>query len=195
MSEAGRLVRSENLKEDSGLRPWWLRHPRARVALLAVSAFLVARVVSISALFVAGHQRGMRLGELVTLWDGVYYRATATVGYVRGAAQVAFFPLFPLLTKPFLALGMGFATAGLLVVLLTEAVAAVIIALVALELGGERVAVGRPRSGVHSPLHMRFPSPTVTPSRCAGAGCLLALLKRRWLTAALCTLASAAGPP
>src|SRR5437899_4394112 len=98
VGEAGQFVDTEDLREDSAPRSWWLSDPRARIAVLALSAFLIARVVSISALLVVGHQRGMRLGELVSGWDGVYYRAIATDGYVRGAAQAAFFPLFPLLT-------------------------------------------------------------------------------------------------
>jgi len=57
--------------------------------------------------------------QVVMSWDGIWYHEIATVGYqdfLPGQpAAVAFFPLFPLITRAVMALGLPFAIAGCLV--------------------------------------------------------------------------------
>ncbi|HBB36233.1 MAG TPA: hypothetical protein DDZ80_05675 [Cyanobacteria bacterium UBA8803] len=57
--------------------------------------------------------------ELFSHWDGVWYRQIAISGYdyanTGGYESVAFFPLFPLLTRGVMTLGLPFEVAGTLV--------------------------------------------------------------------------------
>jgi hypothetical protein len=186
----------------SGLGERWARQPRLRVMTLALSAFLMARLVSLSALLLVGRWRGMPLGELVSRWDGVWYRWVAEAGYrphplaAHGELPITFFPLYPLSTRPLLALGLHFPTAGLLVVLAAGALASVLIAVVAHEVGGERVAVGTAAlwSG-HPAAYVLSVTYSEALFTALAAGCLLGLLKKRWLVAGLCAaLASATRP-
>lgn len=163
---------------------------------LSLAAFGLARALSLGAILWVGWSRHLRLGEVLSAWDGTYYREIASSGYHAGSWAVAFFPLYPLLVKPLLLLGAGFATGGLVVVLLCGAVAAVAVALLVRDFTDDRTAI------LTSTLWSAQPAAyvlSVTYSEALftalAAGCLLALVRRRYLLAGLCAAASSATRP
>jgi Gpi18-like mannosyltransferase len=109
---------------------------------------------------------------------------------------VAFFPLYPLLIKPLLGMGVGFATAGLLVVLACGTVATVLITLLVRHVADDRTAVGVAAAWSAQPaafvLGVTYSEALFT---ALSAGCLFALVKHRWLLAGIrVALASASRP-
>ncbi len=118
-----------------------------RPVLTVLVVYAVSRVVSLAAIWVAatwfqnpagiGHP-DPTVGDMVGLWDGVWYRRIVEDGYPvplpvdADSGRVtysawAFYPLYPYLVKGVMATGMSFALAGAVVNLVLGAVAAVLI--------------------------------------------------------------------
>ena len=184
-------------------RPWF---PGWRPLATPLLAWALSRLISGVAIAVANHLRGQghRVIDALHLWDGNWYIAAAE-GYAlpdttvpdMTQTDIAFFPLFPVLVKATQAVtGLTMLGAGVLVTAVTGALAIVAIWLLVDRISGREVA---DRSAL---LLAFFPGSialTLVYSEgvmlMAAAGCLLALLQRRWVLAGvLGALASAARP-
>lgn len=118
-----------------------------RPVLTILAVYAVSRVVALAALWVAatwfqnpagvGHQ-DPTVGDLVGLWDGVWYHRIVEDGYPvplpRDAdngritySAWAFYPLYPYLVKGLMFTGMSFEVAGVVLNLVLGAVGAVLI--------------------------------------------------------------------
>ncbi len=118
-----------------------------RPVLTILAVYAVSRVVALAALWVAatwfqnpagvGHQ-DPAVGDLVGLWDGVWYHRIVEDGYPvplpRDAdngritySAWAFYPLYPYLVKGLMLTGMSFEVAGVVLNLVLGAVGAVLI--------------------------------------------------------------------
>ncbi|GIL37547.1 hypothetical protein [Phycicoccus sp. DTK01] len=118
-----------------------------RPVLTILAVYAVSRVVALAALWVAatwfqnpagvGHQ-DPTVGDLVGLWDGVWYHRIVEDGYPvplpRDAdngritySAWAFYPLYPYLVKGLMLTGMSFEVAGVVLNLVLGAVGAVLI--------------------------------------------------------------------
>ncbi|WP_239111423.1 hypothetical protein [Phycicoccus sonneratiae] len=119
----------------------------ARPVLTVLAVYALSRVVSVLAVWIAatwfqnpagvGHP-DPTVGDLIGLWDGVWYQRIVEDGYpvplpvdadngrITYSAW-AFYPLYPYLVKAVMLTGMSFAVAGAVVNLVLGAVAAVLI--------------------------------------------------------------------
>ncbi len=171
------------------------------------AVYLASRLLAILALAVAAQLRHRSFADVVTQWDGHFYEFVAehsypsrlTAGVASGtfaAGPSAFFPLFPLTTRPLTAVGLPWWLAALSLVTLFGALAAVLIAEVVARYATRRVALLTaccwsvyPLAGV---LSAAYSEALLT---MLAAGCLLALLERRWWVAGLCALLAGATRP
>jgi hypothetical protein len=168
-------------------------------------------VVTALAVALAAFAADKPVGRVLTTWDGRWYEKIADHGYPtsvpqgdftagtghRVQSEVAFFPLYPLLTRlvdPLIPGGP--ATAGLVLTLLGGAFATVLVwqltAWVADRDTANRAAVLFCFSPGAFVLSLVYAEALML---ALGAGCLLALLQRRWVAAGvLAALASATRP-
>ena len=172
------------------------RRRAAALALQAVGAFAAARLIGLGALLVVGTAQGKQPANLIVAADGPWYGLVTEEGYYRiwttpaSRFAIAFFPGYPALTRPLL--GLGFPLAGMIVTLLSGAVAAALIALLVGRFADGRTAVlsaglwsAQPAAFV---LDHTYSEATFTAFVAAS---LLALAGRRWVLAGL--FAAAAG--
>lgn len=172
---------------------------RPRDLLRPVGIFVASRVVVLLAMWIGTLLvPGLSMAAATSTWDGGWYVLVADAGYpsavpTTGSSTLAFFPLYPLLLRAFDAL--PFLTpigAGLVVCGLTATAAAVVIWVLGRRLLGAEVA---DRAVA---LFAFFPGSFVLSMVYAegvflllAAGCLWALVDRRWVLAgvlaALCT--------
>lgn len=171
-----------------------------RLVFLVVVIYATARVVSLAAVFVAAGVRGRDFAEVLTGWDGAWYTWIAVHGYgapLTGAASgqqlIAFLPGYPAMIRVVAGLpGVGFADAALAVSLASGAVAAVLIMLVVRRVSDDRTGLIAAALWSAQPagyaLSAAYSEALFT---ALAAGCLLALLYRRWVLAGI--LATLAG--
>jgi hypothetical protein len=176
-----------------------------------LAAYAASRVVSGLAVALAAFAARKPVGEVLVTWDGRWYEKIVEHGYPtsvpqgewsagtghRVQSEVAFFPLYPLLTRlldPFIPGGPS--TAGVVVTLMCGAVATVAIwqltAWVADRDTANRAAVLFCFSPGAFVLSLVYAEALML---ALGAASLLALLQRRWVAAGvLAALASATRP-
>jgi hypothetical protein len=181
---------------------------RLAVPLLAYGA---SRLITTFAVLLAAVASRQSVHRVLTVWDGHWYERIALQGYPTSVPQgdfyahtgrqvqssVAFFPLYPLLVRALdRVLPGGADVAGVVLSLAIGALATVLVWMVA-----EKVA-GRPVADRAAVLFAFSPGAFVLSLVYAegllillSAGCLLALLERRWaLAGGLAALASATRP-
>ena len=168
------------------------------LAIRAPECFLSARLVSVA---VVGATGGMdSLGARLGSWDGGYYLGIARHGYpgrlpATGASPTAFFPGYPALVWAAERVIPGpQIVAAVSVSLAAGAVAAVLIAVIAVQVLSPLVGPGTAHRGAlvavaawsvqpaSFVLSMAYSEGVFT---AVSAGCLLALLRRRWWVAAI----------
>jgi hypothetical protein len=176
-----------------------------QLVIRAAGIHLATRILTLAAFAFGARHQHRAFARVVTMWDGGFYASITAHGYphrlptgpngVR-ASTAAFFPLFPLLNRPFTALGIPFWLSSLVLVAALSTVAAALIALVVRRYASDRVALltascwsAYPLAGV---LSAAYSEALLT---MLAAGCLLALLDRRWLTAGLLALLAGATRP
>lgn len=111
---------------------------------------VITRAVVVAGLVAAAVASGRSFSAVVTRWDGHWYERLALHGYpahlpVRPTGGIApntagFFPLYPLLTKGLMALGIPFWLGGMLINLVASTAAVMIIVLVGLHYMNRRAA-------------------------------------------------------
>ncbi|QGN32892.1 hypothetical protein [Microlunatus sp. Gsoil 973] len=163
---------------------------------------LVSRAVVVTGLVLASIWSGRPFPEVMTRWDGEWYKKVAEQGYPSPlpvhptgryeSSTAAFFPLYPLLTKGLTGLGMPFWLSGMVINLVASTAAVLIIVLV-----GTQYLDRRPAQLLGC-LWTAFPVSAVLTTTyteavftALGAGALLLALRRRWVLAGL--LAALAG--
>ncbi|HEU5033175.1 MAG TPA: hypothetical protein VFT62_00295, partial [Mycobacteriales bacterium] len=176
---------------------------RRRTLLTALLVHLAVRLATLGAVVAAAAVHhgapgglGARVGAALGKSDGVWYLGIAHHGYgppppigpdgvYTHLTSLAFFPLYPLLVRAVAVLGVPYLGAALVVTAVAGAAAAVLIAEWARPLAGDAGAVllvavwaVLPSSVV---LDMAYSEALFV---AAAAGCLLALQRERWLTAA-----------
>ena len=164
----------------------------------AVGAYVVARATCLLAIVVASQVHRGDLDNLLSKSDGVWYLGIAQHGYgsappisphgvyTHDLTSLAFFPLYPLLVRLFTLPDVSYLAAALLVTAIAGVVAAGLIAAWARPIVGDRGAVTLvaawsllPSSAVFD---MAYSEALFV---AAAAGCLLALQRRRWISAAV----------
>ncbi len=177
----------------------------------AAAANLVVRTLTITAFAIsaAAHfglgTEHRPFAAIPVRWDGAYYAAIAVNGYPHSLpmasdtvapSPAAFFPLFPLLARAIMTLGLPFWFAALALATVCSTVAAALIALVVRRYANERVALitaviwtSLPMAGVLSAAYSEALFTMLA------AGCLLALLDERWIGAGLFALLAGATRP
>jgi hypothetical protein len=176
-----------------------------RLPVTAAVVHLAVRALTLIAFAVGANHSHRSFAFVTTRWDGLFYAQIAAHGYPNPlpsgpaglkASSAAFFPLFPLLTRPLTGLGLPFWLASLVLVTVFSTVAAMLVALVVRRYASDRVALltaalwsAYPLSGV---LSAAYSEALLT---MLAAGCLLALLDRRWLLAGLLALFAGATRP
>lgn len=175
------------------------RRPFGSLAFKALLVYLVARALGLGSLLLGARRQGIPARDAIVALDGLWYRAIAQEGYPALLVApnrllhplIGFFPGYPALTWPLLPL--GFTAAGLLVTLLSGAVASVLIAMLVRRLATERAAILAAGLWAAQPaafiLDNTYSEATFT---ALAAGCLLALLDERWLLAGLLALLAGA---
>lgn len=171
--------------------------PFGRRPLLAVVLFHVAtRIVTLAAVGWASWGREGSFPAAVMAWDGRWYAIIAQSGYpdalpVNEAGRVVtnptgFFPLFPLLLRPLLVLGLPIWLAVLIETLVFSTGAAVVIALLVRRYTSDRTAVLTswcwsvlPTASV---LSFAYSEGLFT---LLAAACLYFLVRERWVLAGL----------
>ncbi len=168
----------------SHLRPAWP----------ALAGYLATRALILAGAWLWATHRHLRLADRLSNYDGIWYARIAAHGYDHGHGQsdLAFFPAWPALIR---ATGwtttLGYRYAGILVAAVAGLAAAWGLYALGAHLYGQRAGVMLvlvwglvPWSVVES---MAYPEALFT---ALAAWALWALLTRRWLTAALLTLAA-----
>ena len=167
----------------------------ARVLLV----YLVARALGLGSLVLAARQLRVRPDDAIVALDGLWYREIAQRGYPAVLTDpdpllhplIGFFPGYPALIRLFLPL--GFIPAELLVTVASGAVAAVLIALIVRRRAGDRAALLAAGLWAVQPAAFALDHPYSEATFTAlAAGCLLALLDRRWLLAGVLALLAGA---
>lgn len=198
---------------------------RRRLATLALShpirtlviGYAVSRVVVLVALWVAalwfqspagvGHLHP-GLGDMFGLWDGTWYHRVADSGYpvplpvdpVTGRLTYstwAFYPAFPFLIRPLMALGVPFVVGGAVVSTLLGAVATVLVwAVLRFGIHAEPQPARERLALVGALLWCLYPATSVLVQPYSEAlavvlvgSCLLLLMQRRYLAVAAVALA------
>lgn len=185
-----------------------------RAASVPAGLYVVSRVVTLVAATVAAllrppftpHVVVSRLTHGLASWDGAWYVATArhwypsTLPHHGGhvlASTIAFFPLFPLTMRALsLATGMSLTVSGLLLSSVFGLVATIGVWALSRALWGPRAALRASAAFCFFPgafvFSMIYSEGLVL---ALAAGCLLALLRRRWVLAGiLAGLATATRP-
>jgi hypothetical protein len=183
---------------------------RALATLLAIlrplGLYAASRVVVLCAVGVTARiHPGLSMGEAMKVWDGGWYIDTAIIGYQHQLPMAdghvaqnffAFFPLYPMSIRLFHGFGLSPLKAALVVSALAGAIAAVLVWFLLERLWG-RDAADRGTA-----LFCFFPGSVVFSLAYSealmlalAAGCLLALVSRRWLIAGvLAALGTATRP-
>jgi hypothetical protein len=183
----------------------------ARPLAVPLLAYGVSRLITTFAVGLAAMASKQSFHRVLTVWDGRWYVRIALHGYPTSVPQgdfyagtgrqvqssVAFFPLYSLLMKGLdRLLPGGPDVAGVILALMFGAVATVLVWLVADKLADRRVADRAAVLFAFSPgafvLSLVYAEGLLV---LLSAGCLLALLERRWLLAGvLAALAGATRP-
>jgi hypothetical protein len=189
-------------------RPAFSLARRLGVPLLAYGA---SRLITTFAVLLAALASRQSVHQILTVWDGRWYERIALNGYPTSVPQgdfyahtgrqaqssVAFFPLYPLLMRALDTILPGGAdVAGVVLSLLFGALATVLVWLLADKVAGRQVADRAAVLFAFSPgafvLSLVYAEGLLI---VLSAGCLLALLERRWVLAGvLAALASATRP-
>ncbi|MGD0714798.1 MAG: hypothetical protein ABSB24_11520 [Gaiellaceae bacterium] len=180
------------LREYGWLVGWWL----AGRAVVIVTAYVV-NIVGPSG-YLKGDLHAHPLGLLAS-WDGRWYQIVASRGYllVPGSqSDPAFFPLFPLLLRWLHALGIGYATAGILISNLALVAALFAFHALSRELVGATLARRATTYVAIFPLgyvfSMAYPESIVLGLIALAA---FAALRDRWILAAVCAGAASLARP
>ena len=183
----------------------------ARRFAVPLVAYAVSRVITTFAIGLAVMAARTSPHQVITVWDGRWYEKIALHGYPvtvpqadfyagtgrQAQAAVAFFPLYPLLVRALdRVLPGGADVAGVVLSLLLGAVATVLVWILAEKVADHRVADRAAILFAFSPgafvLSLVYAEGLLI---VLAAGCLLALLERRWVLAGvLAALASASRP-
>ena len=181
---------------------------RLRVALFAYAA---SRVITTFAIGLAAMASKQAFHRVLTVWDGRWYLRIAVEGYPTSVPQgdfyhgtgrqvqsaIAFFPLYGVMMRALdRVLPGGADVAGAVLALLIGALATVVVWMVAEKVAGRTVADRAAVLFAFSPgafvLSLVYAEGLLV---LLSAGCLLALLERRWLLAGvLAALAGATRP-
>lgn len=163
----------------------------------AMAVYAVARLATLLAIVVASQLHHGDLDDALGKSDGVWYLGIAKHGYgplpqlashkvYTPHSSLAFFPLYPMLVRLFAFTGISYLGAALLVTAIAGVIAAGLIWAWAQPIVGDRSAIALVA------LWSMLPSTAVFDMAysealfvAAAAGCLLALQRRRWLSAAL----------
>lgn len=167
--------------------------------------FLLTRLVVFAALWLAARHGDRTLPQVLTVFDGAYYRDIADHGYPGslpagpngvGRSSVAFFPLFPLLAAGLGALGLSFAMAAALLTTLCGLVATLAIYAICCTYVDRRVAFVVAMLWSVQPLGFVL-SLTYSEALYSALAttCLLLLLRGRWLLAGAAAAAAGATRP
>lgn len=168
-----------------------------RHLLIAVGGWAVLRLLGLAVLYFGRDRADRSLGTLLTSYDAQWYLSIAQQGYDHGpqpdgaggltASNLAFHPLLPTLIRALLALGVPATAAALAVTALAGLAAAAAIYRLGEVLHGARVGVllvllwgALPHAVVQS---MAYTESLFT---ALVAVTLLALVRGRWVAAALC---------
>jgi hypothetical protein len=189
-----------------------LRHP----VLTIIAVYLISRVVSLLAMWVAatwfqnpagvGHTHPV-VTDLIGLWDGVWYERIVEDGYPvplpvdADTGEVtysawAFYPLYPYLVKGLMVTGLPFTAAGLLLNVVLGGVAAVLVwAVLRTDVHADRQPQRDRLALVAAMLWCFYPTTAVMLKPYTEAlavtlvaAALLALVRRRYLLVALVAL-------
>jgi Mannosyltransferase (PIG-V) len=183
----------------------------ARRFSVPLLAYAISRVVTSFAIALAVMAARSSPHQVITVWDGRWYEKIALEGYPLTVPQadfyagtgrqaqtaVAFFPLYPLLVRALDRILPGGAdVAGVVLSLVIGAVATVLVWIVAEKVADRRVADRAAILFAFSPgafvLSLVYAEGLLI---VLAAGCLLALMERRWVAAGvLAALAGAARP-
>jgi hypothetical protein len=183
----------------------------ARPLAVPLLAYAASRVITTFAIALAAMASRQSFQNVMTVWDGRWYVRIALHGYPHSVPQgdfyagtgrqvqssVAFFPLYSLLTRGLdRVLPGGADVAGVVLALLIGAAATVVVWMVADKVAGRQVADRAAVLFAFSPgafvLSLVYAEGLLV---LLSAGCLLALLERRWLLAGvLAALAGATRP-
>jgi hypothetical protein len=183
----------------------------ARPLAVPLLAYAASRVITTFALSLAAMASQQPFHRVMTVWDGRWYERIALHGYPHSVPQgdfyagtgrqvqssIAFFPLYPLLTRALdRVLPGGADVAGAVLALLIGALATVLVWLLAERITDRRVADRAAVLFAFSPgafvLSLVYAEGLLV---LLSAGCLLALLERRWVWAGvLAALAGATRP-
>lgn len=183
----------------------------ARPLAAPLLAYLASRVITTFAVALAAVASGNSLHEVFTVWDGRWYERIANGGYPTSVPQgdfyagtgrqvqssVAFFPLYPVMVRGLDTILPGGAdVAGVVLSFIIGAVATVLVWMVADKVAGRPVADRAAVLFAFSPgafvLSLVYAEGLLV---ALAAGCLLALLHRRWVLAGvLAALATATRP-
>ncbi|MDQ1503044.1 MAG: hypothetical protein QOD57_771 [Actinomycetota bacterium] len=183
----------------------------ARPLAVPLLAYGASRVITTFALGLAAMASQQPFHRVLTVWDGRWYVRIALHGYPHSVPQgdfyagtgrrvqssVAFFPLYSLLMRALDRILPGGAdVAGVVLALIIGAVATVLVWMVAEKVAGRQVADRAAVLFAFSPgafvLSLVYAEGLLV---VLSAGCLLALLQRRWLLAGgLAALAGATRP-
>ncbi|MDP9406066.1 MAG: hypothetical protein M3O86_05630 [Actinomycetota bacterium] len=189
-------------RRSTAVRPATRTLPWAGVAT-ALLAWVASRALVVAAIAVGNHWRGQgqTVMDALHLWDGNWYLSAAAgydyrivpAGQPTGQVNIAFFPAYPLAIRFTEAVtGWSPLVSAVAVAWLFGAVAVVLIWLLVRRISGEEVA------GRAATLFCFFPGSVILSFVYSeplmltfAAGCLLALLSRRWAAAGV--LAALAG--
>ena len=183
----------------------------ARRLAVPLLAYAASRVITTFAVALAAMASKQAFHRVLTVWDGRWYLRIAVHGYPTSVPQgdfyhgtgrqvqsaVAFFPLYSLLMRALdKVLPGGADVAGAVLALLIGALATVVVWMVAHKVAGRTVADRAAVLFAFSPgafvLSLVYAEGLLV---LLSAGCLLALLERRWLLAGgLAALAGATRP-
>lgn len=167
-----------------------------------LAAFAASRAVVLVAMWIATKlQPELSLAEAASAWDGGWYLLAAEAGYPDavpdGASTIAFFPLYPLLVRLVDGLpGLTPIAAALVVAGASAAAATVVLWLLTRQLWdgdvADRVVVLFAFSPGSFVLSMVYAEGTML---LLAAGCLWALVARRWLVAGVLAALGTASRP
>lgn len=157
---------------------------------------LITRALIAGTLVLGAWLSGRSFPEVVQRWDGNWYYKVAVDGYPAPlpvtptgrveSSTAAFFPLYPLLTKGLMSLGIPFWVGGMLINLLASSAAVLLIVMVGVQYLDRRPAQ------LLGCLWTAFPVSAVLTTTYTealftvfGAAALLFTLRRRWILAGL----------
>lgn len=175
---------------DASLRAQW---PAMRPALIF---HLITRVAVTVGLLIAARLSGRAFSSVVTRWDGRWYNKLAVHGYPSPLPTgpsghvlqntAGFFPVFPMLTRALMAIGIPYWLGGMMINLVASSIAVLLIVAVGLRYLPQRAATLLGCLWTAYPVSVVL-STTYTESifTVFGAAALLFAFQRRWLLAGL----------